>query len=140
MEVTLTVAQVQRYQVIRAAIDRRMTNQEAAALRLSVRQVQRLKRRVEASGPAGVLQGNQGRDPPNKPPHEVRSKAIDLAMEIAVGGGPGGQVPAWQAAARLTGEGCKPLARERKWIGTCPPTRRPLARLKNRLTNRALSV
>ncbi|MFO7898324.1 MAG: helix-turn-helix domain-containing protein, partial [Planctomycetota bacterium] len=69
MEVTLTVVQVQRYQVIRAAIDRRMTNQEAAnALDLSIRQVQRLKRRVEAAGAAGVLHGNEGRDPPNKTP------------------------------------------------------------------------
>jgi transposase len=81
MEVTLTVAQVQRHDIIRGAIDRRITNTEAAAaLRLSIRQVQRLKRRVEASGPVGVLHGNQGRDPPNKTPEEVRSKAIDLAM------------------------------------------------------------
>ncbi|MFO7900458.1 MAG: hypothetical protein R6V58_15540, partial [Planctomycetota bacterium] len=36
MEVTLTVAQVQRHEVIRAAIGRRMTNQEAAAARAGV--------------------------------------------------------------------------------------------------------
>ena len=81
MEVTLTVDQVQRHETVRAAIDGRMTNAEAAdALRLSVRQIQRLKRRVEASGPVGVLHGNQGREPRNKTPEDIRSKAIELAM------------------------------------------------------------
>ena len=47
MEVMLAVAQVQRYQVVRAAVDGHMANR--AALGRSVRQVQRLKRRVEAA-------------------------------------------------------------------------------------------
>jgi len=50
MEVTLTVAQVQRYEVVLAAIEGRMANAEAAsALGRSIRQVQRLKRQVEVS-------------------------------------------------------------------------------------------
>ena len=81
MEVTLTVAQVQRYEVVLAAIEGRMTNAEtASALGRSIRQVQRLKRQVEASGVRGVIHGNQGREPPNKTPPAVHESVTELAM------------------------------------------------------------
>lgn len=81
MEVTLTVAQVQRYEVVLAAIEGRMTNAEAAsALGRSIRQVQRLKRQVEASGVRGVVHGNQGREPPNKTAPAIRESVIELAI------------------------------------------------------------
>lgn len=81
MEVTLTMAQVQRYEVVRAALEGRMTNAEAAsALGRSIRQVQRLKRQVEAFGVRGVVHGNQGREPANKTPDAIRNSVIELAM------------------------------------------------------------
>lgn len=46
-ELTLTVRQSQRYQVLQAAVDGLRTNQQAArALGLSLRQVQRLKGKI----------------------------------------------------------------------------------------------
>lgn len=76
----LTVAQAQRHQVIQSAIDGFMNNaQAAAALRLSVRQFQRLKGKVRHRGPKGVLHGNAGRQPHNKLPPELRQKILDLA-------------------------------------------------------------
>lgn len=80
-EVKLTVKQIQRYETVRAALDGRLTNaQAAAALRLSVRQLQRSKRRVEAEGPAGIVHRNTGREPPNKTPREVREEVVELAI------------------------------------------------------------
>lgn len=80
-EVKLNLAQVQRLETIRAALKGRMTNQEAAnALRLSVRQVQRLKRRVEQEGAGGVIHKNTGRHPPNAIPPSVKEQAIRLAI------------------------------------------------------------
>jgi len=79
-EVKLTVKQVQRYETVQAALEGRLgTAQAAAALRLSVRQVQRLKRRVEAAGPVGVVHGNTGREPPNKTPPALRDEVLALA-------------------------------------------------------------
>ena len=79
-EVKLTVKQALRFETVKTAIDGTLTNAEAAAaLRLSVRQLQRLKRRVRAAGPVGVVHGNTGREPPNKTPPEVRDQAIELA-------------------------------------------------------------
>jgi len=74
------VKQTLRHETVQAAIDGRMTNAEAAAaLRLSVRHLQRLKCRVRTEGPLGVLHGNTGREPPSKTPPKVRDKAIELA-------------------------------------------------------------
>jgi transposase len=75
-----TMAQVQCHETIRAALDGRLTVPEAArALGLSDRQVQRLKRKVQARGIAGVRHGNSGRRPWNKTPDGLRQRIIDLA-------------------------------------------------------------
>jgi len=80
-EVRLSLAQVNRYEVIKLALAGRITNQEAAAdLRLSVRQVQRLKRRVENEGARAVVHKNTGRKPWNAVPAELKQKVITLAM------------------------------------------------------------
>lgn len=74
------MAQVQCHETIRAALDGRLTVPEAArALGLSDRQVQRLKRKVQARGIAGVRHGNSGRRPWNKTPDGLRQRIIDLA-------------------------------------------------------------
>jgi len=79
-EVTLTLAEVQRYETIRAAVEGRLTGEEAAkALGLSRRQVERLKAKVRAEGAAGVRHGNAGRGPWNKTPDGLRRRLIDLA-------------------------------------------------------------
>lgn len=62
MEIKFTLLEQERYDIIRACIDRDITNSEAAArLGLKVRQVQKLKRAVEKDGEQGILHGNRGR-------------------------------------------------------------------------------
>jgi transposase len=79
-EITLTIQQSQKYQLLKAALDGHATNAQAAgALGLSVRQVQRYKRRLERLGPAGVRHGNAGRQPANKLPEPLRHKILQLA-------------------------------------------------------------
>jgi hypothetical protein len=41
--------------------------------------VQRLKRKVQLRGPAGVRHGNSGKEPHNKLPHALRQKLLNLA-------------------------------------------------------------
>ena len=80
MKVTLTMEQVNRYDLCKAAIEGRTTNAEVAGgLRLSVRQVQRIKRGVKEKGMAGVIHGNKGREPPNKKPQELHERVVELA-------------------------------------------------------------
>jgi transposase len=79
-EVKLSLKQVQRYETLRAVAEGRLTVGEAAlALGLSRRQVQRLLRRVEAQGPAGVIHGNQGRQPANAYAPATRDQVLELA-------------------------------------------------------------
>lgn len=53
-----------RYGVIRSALGRSMTNKQAAeALKISKRQVQRIKLKVAQCGPSGIFHGNKGRKP-----------------------------------------------------------------------------
>jgi len=79
-EVRLTLEQVNRYEVCKRLLDGDITNKEAAkGLRLSVRQVQRIKRRIEQQGAKGVIHGNTGREPPNKTPQPVRDRVLKLA-------------------------------------------------------------
>lgn len=62
--VTFTMEDMKRYSVVKAVMDGKMTNSEgAAALDLSVRQIKRVKRKVERQGVAGVRHGNCGRSP-----------------------------------------------------------------------------
>ena len=79
-EVSLSVKQVQRYEVIRASLVGRMTVLEAApALGVSPRQVKRLRRKVEAAGAEGVIHGNAGREPHNRTPDDLRERVIGMA-------------------------------------------------------------
>ena len=79
-EVKLTLRAVQRYQTCKALLDGRLTADEAAAaLGLSRRQVQRLKRRVQADGPQGLVHRNTGRAPANQTPPALQQRVINLA-------------------------------------------------------------
>jgi len=80
-EVKLTLAQFERYQTIKKALAGDLTNERAAkALRLSIRQVQRLKPRVKQEGASGVIHGNTGRRPHNAIPPASKEQVIRLAM------------------------------------------------------------
>lgn len=79
-EISFTMAKIMKHETVKAAVEGRLTNAQAAAsLGKSVRQVQRLKRKIERSGPAGVLHGNAGRAPVNKTPDAVKCRVMELA-------------------------------------------------------------
>lgn len=81
-EVTFTMKDVTRLSVVQSLLEGKMVNREAAlALGLSMRQVQRMKRRVEVLGPAGILHGNRGRPPVHAFSPEERIRIITLAEE-----------------------------------------------------------
>jgi transposase len=80
------VAQHQRLTTVEAAIQRRLTNRQAAeALGLSVRQLQRLKGKVQRDGPAGIRHGNTGRRPWNRLDDGLRQRIIHLAATTYAG-------------------------------------------------------
>ena len=66
MEDSLTPQERERYGIIYSCTNSKITNAEAAArLRLTIRQVQRLKRAVEKKGELAIVHGNQSRAPWN---------------------------------------------------------------------------
>src|SRR2546429_8825492 len=74
---TLSRKELHRPGLLKALCGGRLTNaQVAAALRITVRQVRRLKRRFEAGGPGALVHGNRDRPSPRRLP--------------AAGGGAGG--------------------------------------------------
>lgn len=78
MEYALTPEERERFDIIRSCIDGDLTNAEAAArLRLTVRQVRRLKRKVEASGEAGIPHGLRGSTSSRKTDDRVVKKAVE---------------------------------------------------------------
>ena len=59
-EVTFTMREIKPYGVIKALLENKMTNKEAAGtLNLSSRQIKRIKKKVKEFGPLGVLHGNK---------------------------------------------------------------------------------
>ena len=65
--------EVPRAGLVHAALVGRITNQQGAtALRLSVRQVQRLKQRYQRDGPRGLAHRSRGRPSPRRLPVELR--------------------------------------------------------------------
>ena len=76
-EVTLTMRQWRRFDIIRSTLEEKMTARQAAEiLGLSRRQVQRLKKRIRQKGPLGALHGNRGRKPPHAFPPELKDRVI----------------------------------------------------------------
>jgi len=77
METILTPLERERYDIIRACIDRDITNAEAAArLGIKIRQVQKLKRAVEENGETGIVHGNRGRTSNHATPPETISVVL----------------------------------------------------------------
>ena len=80
--VAFTMQQVSRFAVLQHLHQGGINNSQAAeALQISVRQVQRLRRRIEQFGPPGVLHGNAGRAPANKAEHACREHLVLLVQQ-----------------------------------------------------------
>lgn len=74
--------QLHRLHVVRLTLEGRETVREAAeVLKLSARQVRRLRREVEREGAKGMVHGNRGRRPSNGTGEEVAEKVVRLARE-----------------------------------------------------------
>ena len=67
-----------RLRVIETTFSDRAARDAAAMLRLSVRQVFRLKARVRTRGARGVIHGNTGRRPANAKPVSLRQRVLEL--------------------------------------------------------------
>ncbi len=73
-EKKLTPTERERYDIIRACIDGDLTNKEAAnRLQLHIRQIRRLKRRVEKDNDRGVIHGGKGKTSNNATDKEAVS-------------------------------------------------------------------
>jgi transposase len=78
--------EVVRPGLVKALAAGQLTNRQvAAALRLSVRQVQRLKRRFQAAGVAGLVHCTRGRPSRRRLAPEVRQRVADLMRTVYAG-------------------------------------------------------
>src|SRR5256885_2952571 len=74
---TLSRKELHRPGLLKALCGGRLTNaQVAAALRITVRQVRRLKRRFEAGGPGALVHGNRDRPSPRRLPAAGRGAGV----------------------------------------------------------------
>ena len=67
-----------RLRVVETTLSGRSARDAAEMLRLSVRQVFRLKARVRTQGARGVIHGNSGRRPANAKPVDLRQRVLEL--------------------------------------------------------------
>ena len=75
----LSAKQWKRFDVLERLGAGRLTTKDAAKiLRISERQVRRLRRKVEAEGIEGVVHGNTGRAPPNEVEDETVQQVVEL--------------------------------------------------------------
>ena len=78
--------EVPRAGLVKAALRGQVTTRQAAtALRLSVRQVQRLKRRFRGAGARGLVHRSRGRASPRRLPPEVRQRVAALLQTTYLG-------------------------------------------------------
>ncbi|MBT9139040.1 MAG: hypothetical protein DDT31_01620 [Syntrophomonadaceae bacterium] len=72
---------ITRYSIVRALMDKKMTNKEGAeSLGISLRQMKRIKKKVQTKGPSGIIHGNRGRNSPRAFPDAFRDRVISLAQ------------------------------------------------------------
>jgi len=65
--ITMSTKELDRFQIIKKTIGKHLTGTKAAELlRLSTRQIRRLKCKVKKFGPQGLIHGNRGRESHNK--------------------------------------------------------------------------
>jgi transposase len=83
---TMSRKEAPRPGILKALCDERLTNREAAtALRLSVRQVQRLKARYRAAGADGLVHRGRGQPSAQRLADAVRAQIITLMTTVYVG-------------------------------------------------------
>jgi len=77
-QLSLKEHELVRLRVVETTFSDRSARDAAAMLRLSVRQVFRLKARVRTQGARGVIHGNTGRRPANAKPLSLRQRVLEL--------------------------------------------------------------
>jgi hypothetical protein len=83
---TLSRKELHRPGLVKAACAGRITTRQLAqALRISLRQVRRLKRRFEAEGAAGLTHRSRGRPSPRRLAVVTRNEVIGLMTTVYVG-------------------------------------------------------
>src|SRR2546428_6044680 len=83
---TLSQKELHRPGLLKALCGGRLTNaQVAAALRITVRQVRRLKRRFEAGGPGALVHGNRDRPSPRRLPAAAGGAGRGAVETLPVG-------------------------------------------------------
>ena len=86
---TMSYKEADRAGVIRAVVERRLRQREAAKrLGVGVRQVKRLVRRYRAGGPAGLVSGHRGKRPNNAIEEGVRREVLSLVRDRYADFGP----------------------------------------------------
>jgi len=79
--ITMSMKEAQRLHVIRKAIEKCITQAEAARLMgLDIRQAQRVVQRVRQEGDQGICHRARGKEPNNRIPDKVKDKVIKLCQ------------------------------------------------------------
>jgi len=83
ISLSLTMSQLNKYQVIMKLIAKHITEEEARKMigLKSVRQVRRIKKRVLIEGPEGVIHGSKGKKGNRKIPDELAKNIISIIRE-----------------------------------------------------------
>ena len=77
--ITLSRAELDKYDIVQKTIKKEITNKEAARfLKLSLRQIKRLKNKVRAQGAAGLIHGGRGKESNFKISKDEREKIAEL--------------------------------------------------------------
>lgn len=77
--ITMSMKESKRLHVVRQVIEKRITQSQAAELiGLTLRQVQRIVRRIRREGDPGICHLARGKDPNNRIPDQVKEKVLRL--------------------------------------------------------------
>lgn len=77
--ITMSAKEIDKFQIIKKLIGKHINGTEAASLlRLSVRQVKRLKAKVKKNGAQSLIHGNRGQESHNKINKNEKKKIIEL--------------------------------------------------------------
>ncbi len=77
----MCMKEAQRLHVIRKAMEKRITQAEAARLMgLDIRQAQRIVQRIRQEGDQGICHRARGKEPNNRIPDNVKDKVIELCQ------------------------------------------------------------
>jgi transposase len=80
--ITMSMKEAQRLHVVQKAIEKHITQREAAELiGVDLRQAQRIIRRIRQEGDQGICHRARGKDPNNRIPDKVKDKVLTLCRE-----------------------------------------------------------